>query len=131
MPSLDTFEKLPASYSRELAHHSTRILVVLGLDRPYKFWQSLSFENAWSSQMATIPPALNAICLMFLSENVDAFRRRVISSRRGCRHVPGLSVMEGSSTVRVFTGVVVAMIAWRCITALKRTAFRSCAYCFL
>lgn len=47
---------------------------------------------------------LYAILRTFFSENVVALRRRVISSIRGCRHVPGLSA-TGAALTGVLTGV--------------------------
>lgn len=46
--------------------------------------------------------------VMFLSEKVDACCRLVISSRRGCRHVPGLSVV---GVVGALVGVDTAVCA--------------------
>lgn len=55
--------------------------------------------------MSTIPETPYTICLTFFSEKVVALRRLVISLSRGCRQVPGLSLMRAEGASAVFTGV--------------------------
>jgi hypothetical protein len=45
MPSLDTFERLPASYSRELARRSTEIFVSAGFRSPVQILAKLEFRE--------------------------------------------------------------------------------------
>lgn len=79
---------------------------MLGTDGTHTFGTNFSFRIAFKSHMQARLAALYAICRTFFSEKVVAFRRLVISSSRGCRQVPGLSVPEVSRAGAVLTGVV-------------------------
>lgn len=65
-------------------------------------------DKIWDNQRLRRKPMFRAILLTFFSENVVAFRRLVISFRRGCLHVPGLSTIGVGFCGVDLTGVLTA-----------------------
>lgn len=77
------------------------------------FLKTLSCKMICTIQMEKQAPKLYPMWRTFFSEKVVALRRLVISSRRGCRQVPGLSVTFGSGAGLDLVGVDIDMMEVR------------------